>query len=239
MPNEILGEVASLLEEALNLHTSIRAVTLCTREGVVVASVSRDEEINPTILSTISAALVWAGITTFGTIGSSKPNYLVQSTPVSRVLTVLQTHFQMVAVISRGGDSGLGIEEMIPSLQSLGTRIEILMGSKENFDTGTILGRIVKAIPDITQAMVLTAEGLPIGSVGFRNDIEMAALIGSIFANGLTYSELTDTVFISSDDNNILIQRIDAQRLLAVVCHGLESEKISEKIRIVLDAGIG
>ncbi|MDF1540407.1 MAG: hypothetical protein P1Q69_16045 [Candidatus Thorarchaeota archaeon] len=239
MPNEILGEVATLLEEALNLHTSVRTVTLCTREGVVVASVSRDEDINPTILSTISAALVWAGMTTLGTIGSSKPNYLVQSTPVSRVLTVLQHHYQMVVVISRGGDSGLEIEELLPSFQSLGTRIEILMSSKENFDTGTILGRVVKAIPDITQAMVLTAEGLPIGSVGFRNDIEMAALIGSIFANGLTYSELTDTVFISSEENNVLIQRIDAQRLLAVVCHGLNSERISERVRAVLEAGIG
>jgi len=239
MPNEVLGEVAGLLEEALNLHNSIRAVTLCTREGVVVASVSRDEDIDPTVLSTISAALVWAGMTTLGTIGSSKPNYLVQTTPVSRILTILQHHFQMVVVVSKGGDSGLEIEDLIPSLQSLGTRIEILMSSREDFDTGTILGRIVKAIPDITQAMVLTAEGLPIGSVGFRNDIEMAALIGSIFANGLTYSELTEAIFISSDENNVLVQRIDEQRLLAVVCHERNSEIISEKVKSVVESMIG
>ncbi|MFW9850137.1 MAG: hypothetical protein ACFFF4_13450, partial [Candidatus Thorarchaeota archaeon] len=150
MPGEILGEVASLLEEALNIHSSVRSVVLCTREGVVVASVSRDEDMDPTLLSTVSAALVWASITTMGYVGAAKPTHLVQSTPVLRILTVLQHHFQLVVVISRADDSGFELEDLLPNFQSIGTRIEILMGSREGFSTGTILGRIVEAIPDIT-----------------------------------------------------------------------------------------
>ncbi|MCK5239998.1 MAG: hypothetical protein KAR33_10645 [Candidatus Thorarchaeota archaeon] len=238
MPGEILGEVAGLLEEALNIHTSVRSVVLCTREGVVVASVSRDEELDPTILSTVSAALVWASITTMGSVGGTRPTHLVQSTPVSRILTVLQHHFQLVVVISRADDSGLLIENVLPTFQSIGTRVEILMSSRKGFKTGTILGRIVEAIPDISQAMVLTAEGLPIGSVGFQNDIEMAALVGSIFANGLTYSDLTETIYISSEDNNVIVQRVDEKRLLAVVCKGDNSEKISEQVKNVIDSEV-
>ncbi len=143
MPGEILGEVADLLEKALNIHTSVRSVVLCTREGVVVASVSRDEELDPTILSTVSAALVWASITTMGSVGGTRPTHLVQSTPVSRILTVLQHHFQLVVVISRAGDSGLLIEDVLPTFQSIGTRVEILMSSRKGFKTGAILGRIV------------------------------------------------------------------------------------------------
>jgi predicted regulator of Ras-like GTPase activity (Roadblock/LC7/MglB family) len=238
MPGEILGEVASLLEEALNIHTSVRSIVLCTREGVVVASVSRDEELDPTILATVSAALVWASITTMGNIGGAKPTHLVQSTPVTRILTVLQHHFQLVVVITRADDSGFVLEEFLPSFQSIGTRVEILMSSREGFSTGTILGRVVEAIPDISQAMVLTSEGLPIGSVGFQNDIEIAALVGSIFANGLTYSELTDTIYISSDENNIIVQRMDDQRLMAVVCKGNDSERVCSQIREIIDTGV-
>jgi predicted regulator of Ras-like GTPase activity (Roadblock/LC7/MglB family) len=238
MPGEILGEVANLLEEALNSHSSIRAVVLCTREGVVVASVSRDDEIDPTLLSTVSAALVWASITTMGNVGSAKPTYLIQSTPVVRILTVLQHHFQLVVVISRADDSGILLEKLVPNFQSIGTRVEILMSSREGFKTGTVLGRIVEAIPDISQAMVLTSEGLPISSVGFQNDIEMAALIGSIFANGLTYSDLTDTIYISSNENNVIVQRIDEQRLLAVVCKGDDSEKVCVQVRNIIENGV-
>ncbi len=86
--------------------------------------------------------------------------------------------------------------------------------------------------------MVLTAEGLPIGSVGFQNDIEMAALVGSIFANGLTYSDLTETIYISSKDNNVIVHRVDDKRLLAVVCKGDNSEKISDQVKNVIDSGV-
>ncbi|MHA1908779.1 MAG: hypothetical protein ACW98Y_15875 [Candidatus Thorarchaeota archaeon] len=173
-----------------------------------------------------------------GNIGGAKPTYLVQSTPVVRVLTVMQHHFQLVVVISRADDSGFVLEKLLPTFQSIGTRVEILMSSREGFQTGTILGRIVEAIPDITQAMVLTSEGLPIGSVGFQNDIEMAALVGSIFANGLTYSNLTDTIYISSDENNVIVQRMDEQRLLAIVCKGNDSEGICEQVRSIIDSGV-
>ncbi|MFW9953436.1 MAG: hypothetical protein ACFFD3_02705 [Candidatus Thorarchaeota archaeon] len=237
MPGSVLAEVATLLEEALKLHKAIRGVVLCTKEGVVVASVSKDDEINPTLLSTVSAALVWAGNTTLNLISGSRPSYLIQTTPVIRILTLLQQHFQIVVVLSRADDSELIIEELLPTLQSLGTRIEILMSSRKGFETSTILGRIVEAMPDVTQAMVLTAEGLPIGSVGFQNDIEIAALVGSIFANGMTFSDLTDTIFISSEEINVVVQKIDDQRLLAVVCKGDSSEGISERIKEITEIG--
>jgi predicted regulator of Ras-like GTPase activity (Roadblock/LC7/MglB family) len=237
MPEKVLGEVAGLLEEVLGLHSSIRSVVLCTREGVVVASVSRDEEVNPTLLSTISAALVWAGTTTMNNVGSSKPSYLIQSSHVERVLTVLQHQSQLVVVCSRADDAGLRVFDLVTPIHSIGTRIEILMDSVKAMGTGTILGKIVETIPDISQAMVLTIEGLPIGSIGFKNDIEIAALAGSIFANGQTYSDITDTITIASKDTSIIIQKLDEKRLLVIVSKNGNNEAIATRIKDMIEVG--
>ena len=238
MPGDILAEVANLLEDALHLHSSVRGVVVSTREGVVVASVSLDETIDPTLLATISAALVWASTSTLENISGEKPTHLLHDAGVNRVLIVLQHQYQLVTVISKADDAGLILKELISSLQSIGTRIEILMRSTKSFGTGTILGNIVEAIPSVTQAMVLTIEGLPIGSIGFRNDIEVAALAGSIFANGLTYSESTEGILIVSEETNIVIQKLDDKRLLAVVTKGEDSESISKRIRDIVQAGV-
>lgn len=238
MAGEILAEVANLLEDALQLHSSLRGVILCTREGVVVASLSRDETIDPTILSTISAALVWASTTTMENISGHKPTHLIHDAGVNRVLIVLQHQYQLVNVISKADDAGLTIIDLIESLHAIGTRIEILMRSTKSFGSGTILGKIVEAIPSVSQAMVLTTEGLPIGSIGVKNDIEVAALLGSIFANGLTYSQSTDGIVIGSKELDIIIQKLDDKRLLAVVLKGEEPEKISERIKEIVQAGI-
>ncbi|MFW9978068.1 MAG: hypothetical protein ACFFEJ_08325 [Candidatus Thorarchaeota archaeon] len=238
MAGEILAEVANLIEDALQLHSSLRGVVLSTREGVVVASVSRDESMNPTLLSTVSAALVWASTTTLDNISGNKPTHLIHNAGVNRVLIVLLHQYQLVTVISRADDAGLQMRDLIESLQSIGTRIEILMRSTKSFGSGTILGMIVEAIPSVSRGMVLTLEGLPIGSIGFANDIEVAALAGSIFANGLTYSEATDTIVIGSKDINVIIQKLDEKRLLAVVVNVEDSEAIADRIKEIIQAGI-
>ncbi len=238
MAGVILAEVATLLEDALKLHTSIRGVVLSTREGVVVASVSRDETMDPTILSTVSAALVWASSTTMENISSQKPTHLIHNAGVNRVLIVLQHQYQLVTVISKADDAGLLMKDLIEGLQSIGTRIEILMRSTKSFGSGTILGQIVEAVPSVSQGLVLTIEGLPIASIGFTNDIEVAALAGSIFANGLTYSESTETIIIGSKGLDIVIQKLDEKRLLAVVLKGVDSEKTANRIKEIIEAGI-
>ncbi len=238
MPGDILADVASLLEDALQIHSSLRGVVLSTREGVVVASVSRDETIDPTLLATISAALIWASSTTLDNIAGEKPTHLIHNAGVNRVLIVLLHQYQLVTVISKADDAGLVLKELVASLQSIGTRIEILMRSTRSFGSGTILGNIVEAIPSVSQAMVLTIEGLPIGSIGFRNDIEVAALAGSIFANGLTYSESTEAILIGSEETNVIIQKLDDKRLLAVVVKGEDSESISKRIKDLVQAGV-
>jgi len=228
---DTLGEVTGLLKDALQLHRAIRCVVLATKEGVVVASVSRDEENDPRLLSTVSAALSWAGSTTLSQIGNKVPSYLIHSTPVERILTFVQPHYHLVLVVSRADDSGFDMNQFRTSFQSLLTRIEILMGAHSEFGKETILGRIVKSIPQINQAMVLTQEGMPLGSVGFDNDVEVAALTSSIFSNGLTFSPQTNYISVNAEDINLLVMRIDEKRLLVAVCKGPSPEILSSRVR--------
>ncbi len=238
MAGDILAKVANLLEEAINYHTSIRGVILSTREGVVVASLSEDETIDPTLLATVSAALVWASMTTMGNISSTKPTHLIHDAGVNRILIVLQHQYQMVSVVSKGADQGLDFDALKSVLQSIGTRIEILMRSTQSFVSGSILGRLVEAFPNISQAIVLTTEGLPIASIGFKNDIEVAALAGSIFANGLTYSDATEGIIIGSDEMNFIIQKLDDKRVLAAAIKDADVEHVVERIREMIQSGI-
>ncbi len=236
MSDSILAEVADLLENALNLHPALIGVVLSTREGVVVASVLREETIEPTVLSTVSAALVWSSITTMSNISRPKPSHLIHYAGSETVLIVLQHQYQLVCVFSDSQDDE--IYSIITELQSIGTRIEILMRSAEDFGSGTILGRVVEAIPTVDQGMVLTIEGMPISSIGLKNDIEIAALIGSIFANGLTYSELTDSIIIGSEDIDMIIQKLDEKRLLVVIVKDEDSKSVCKRINEIIQAGI-
>jgi predicted regulator of Ras-like GTPase activity (Roadblock/LC7/MglB family) len=238
MAGDILAKVANLLEEAINYHTSIRGVILSTREGVVVASLSQDETIDPTLLATVSAALVWASMTTLANISSSKPTHLIHDAGVNRILIVLQHQYQMVTVISKAADQGLDIEELKSTIQSIGTRIEILMRSTQSFISGSILGRLVETFPSVSQALVLTTEGLPIASIGFKNDIEVAALAGSIFANGMTYSEATEGIIIGSDEMNFIIRKLDDKKVLAVAIKHADVERVVERIKEMIESGI-
>jgi hypothetical protein len=113
--------------------------------------------------------------------------------------------------------------------------MELVMGSTRAFGKQTILGTIVEQIPEITQAILLTIEGLPLGSVGFNDDIEVAGLLSSLFANGLTYSDVSHTISIDNSKIRLLITRIDETRLLATVCGGPSPEKLAEKVQQVLD----
>lgn len=238
MLGKTLGEVTDLLQDALAIHRAVRSVVLCTKEGVVVASVSRDENKDPRILSTVSAALAWAGTTTLSHVGDTKPTYLLQTTPIERIITILQPHYNLVVVTSRADDSGFAVDSFLPSFQSLATRIEIIMGSHSTFGKETILGMLVQAIPEITQAMVLTIEGLPLGSVGFANDIEVAALASSIYANGQTFAPETETLSINSDDTDLLVHRIDETRLLAVICRGPKPDLLCQRVLDVIQTQV-
>ncbi len=238
MLGKTLGEVTGLLEDAMKLHRAIRSVILCTKEGVVVASVSRDEDRDPRVLATVAAALAWAGTQTLLQVGDSRPTYLIQTTPIERIITVLQPHYNLVVLTSRADDSGFRLESFLPSFQSLATRVEIIMGSHSEFGKETILGKLVQAIPDINKAMVLTVEGLPLGSVGFDNHIEVAALASSIYANGQTFAPETETLTINSDNADLLVHRIDETRLLAVICKGPKPDLLCQRVLDVIQTQV-
>ena len=238
MPGDTLGEVASLLEEALKVHRSVKQIVLCTKEGVVVAAVSKEGDADPKVLATVSAALVWGGTSTLSHLEHSLPTHLIHTTTIERVLTIIQPHYQLVVVLSRANDAGLDLNQMVPIFQSLATRMELVMGSTRDFGEQTILGKIVEQIPDVTQAILLTIEGLPLGSVGFNDAIEVSGMIASLYANGLTYSEVTHTISVDTPDMKLVITRVDESRLLAVVCRGPDSEEIAQKVRFVLDTTV-
>lgn len=109
------------------------------------------------------------------------------------------------------------------------------MGSTSAFGKQTVLGTIVEEIPEVTKGVLLTIDGLPLGSVGFKDEVEVAGLIGSLFANGLTYSEVTDSISLQTADLRLLITRVDETRLLAVVCPGPNPGEVAQKVRSILD----
>ena len=238
MPGDTLGEVASLLEEALKVHRSVKQIVLCTKEGVVVAAVSKEGDADPKVLATVSAALVWGGSSTLSHLNHSLPTHLVHTTSIERVLTIIQPHYQLIVVLSRANDAGLNLTQFVPAFQSLATRMELVMGSTRDFGEQTILGKIVEQIPDVTQAILLTIEGLPLGSVGFNDAIEVSGMVASLYANGLTYSDVTHTISVDTPNLKLVITRVDESRLLAVVCKGPDSDVIAEKVRLVLDTTV-
>jgi len=229
-----LSEVANLLEDALNIHQSVRQVVLSTQEGVVVASVSKAEDKDPRLLATVSAALQWAGSTTLSHINKGKPIVMLQSTRIEQVLTVLQPQYQLTAVLSRGADANLDVSEIIPAFQSIATRIQLLMGVSFDYGGESILGKIVEAVPEVSQAILLTMDGLPLGAVGFENHVEVAALASSMFANGLTFSDHTDAIIVSSEMTDLLVAKVDDKRLLLVACHGSGSGEQCKRVRELL-----
>ena len=238
MPGDTLGEVASLLEEALRAHRSVKQAVLCTKEGVVVAAVSREGDADARVLATVSAALVWGGSTALGHIKRSGPTHIIQTTSIERILTVVQPHYQLVVVLSKADDAGLNLDTIVPTFQSLATRMELVMGSTRAFGKQTILGTIVEQIPEITQTILLTIEGLPLGSVGFNDEIEVAGLLSSLFANGLTYSDVSHTISVDTSEMRLLITRIDENRLLAVVCGGPNPEELAQRVQQALDGSV-
>lgn len=238
MPGETLGEVATLLEETLKVHRSVKNAVLCTKEGVVVAAVARGGEVDSRVVATVSSALVWGGASALTHLKTSGPTHLVHTTSIERILTIVQPHYHLVVIISRADDAGFNLEPLIPAFQSLATRMELVMSSTIAFGKQTILGTIVEEIPEVTQGVLLTIEGLPLGSVGFEDEVEMAGLMGSLFANGLTYSEVTNTISVDTDGMKLLITRVDESRLLAVVCPGPNSNEIAQKVRLLLDGAV-
>ncbi|MFX1481884.1 MAG: hypothetical protein ACFFCP_01700 [Promethearchaeota archaeon] len=235
MSGETLGEVAALLEETLKVHRSVKNAVLCTKEGVVVAAVARGGEEDPSIVATVSSALVWGGSSALTHLKAAAPTHLIHSTTIERILTIVQPHYHLIVIISRADDAGLHLESMIPTFQSLATRMELVMSSTAAFGKQTILGTIVEEIPEVTKGILLTIDGLPLGSVGFKDEVEVAGLVGSLFANGLTYSEVTDTIAVDTVGTRLLITRVDEARLLAVVCPGPKPDEIAQKVRLLLD----
>lgn len=235
MSGETLGEVAALLEETLKVHRSVKNAVLCTKEGVVVAAVARGGEADPSIVATVSSALVWGGSSALTHLKAAAPTHLIHSTTIERILTIVQPHYHLIVIISRADDAGLHLESMIPTFQSLATRMELVMSSTAAFGKQTILGTIVEEIPEVTKGILLTIDGLPLGSVGFKDEVEVAGLVGSLFANGLTYSEVTDTISVDTVGTRLLITRVDEARLLAVVCPGPKPDEIAQKVRLLLD----
>ncbi|MFW9793732.1 MAG: hypothetical protein ACFFEE_05500 [Candidatus Thorarchaeota archaeon] len=235
MPGETLGEVAALLEETLKVHRSVKNAVLCTKEGVVVAAVARGGEIDPRIIATVSSALVWGGASALLHLKTSGPTHLIHTTSIERILTIVQPHYHLIVIISKADDAGLNLESLIPTFQSLATRMELVMGSTSAFGKQTILGTIVEEIPEVTTGVLLTIEGLPLGSVGFKDEVEVAGLVASLFANGLTYSGVTNTISVDAEETRLLITRVDETRLLAVVCPGPKPDEIAQRVRLLLD----
>ncbi|UCE09560.1 MAG: hypothetical protein JSW61_11390 [Candidatus Thorarchaeota archaeon] len=238
MAGETLTQVTGLLQDVLDIHEYVNHVVLSTKEGVVVAAVARKEEISPHILSTVAAAITWAGASMLTQVGSERPMQYHHSTDKHLILSLIQDNYQLVVVFEKHYGFEKVIDDNLPVLQSLATRVELLMGSSPEFREETILGKIVKAIPEISQAMLITSEGMPVGSVGFRNQIEAAALAGSMFANGLTLSQTTDWLVMNTNEVRLIIARVDDARLLVVIARGDASARVVQRIKDFLDAGI-
>ncbi|MHA1636918.1 MAG: hypothetical protein ACTSUB_02780 [Candidatus Thorarchaeota archaeon] len=233
MASDTLAEVTNLLEETLNLDKTIQSVVLCSREGVVVASVSQIDTFNPGMLATISAAMAFASTSTISLIGESKPTYIQLCTSIERIILIVQPKYQLVVISSLDQPDSV-VDKLIAKLESIAVRVEILMGGHGLFSGETILEKIVKVIPEIKQAMILTNEGLPVEAVGIEKSIEMGALIGSIYANGLTYSQGTDSISISGDNITILLNRIDETRLLVVLFRGSKTTVSCKQVKDLL-----
>ncbi|MHA1950785.1 MAG: hypothetical protein ACXAAO_14650 [Candidatus Thorarchaeota archaeon] len=236
MPGETLGEIATLLEETLEVHRSVKNAVLCTKEGVVVAAVARGGEVDPRVIATVSSALVWGGASALTHLKTTGPTHVIHTTTIERILTIVQPHYHLSVIISRADDAGLNLDPLVPAFQSLATRMELVMGSTTAFGKQTILGTVVEEIPEVTQGVLLTIDGLPLGSVGFNDEVEVAALVASLFANGLTYSDVTNTISVDTVGTRLLITRVDDSRLLGVVCPGSNPDEIAQKVRLLLDS---
>ncbi len=221
---EMLTQVAELLGGILELHDHIEHVILCTREGVIVTAVARRERVDPRVLATVTSAIAWAGNTTFEKMSQGPPETILLTTADERIVALSQGGHHLVLVFSPPQVSDTELSSMLPSVRAAGARIEILMRSARSQAESDILGNIFKLVPNVTRAMLLTVDGLPLGSVGFENEIELAGLIGSMFANGLTFSETTDHIVLESGDYSLLIVRVDEARLLAVTLTGERRE---------------
>ncbi len=230
LSTEMLTKVADLLGDVLTASGSIKNAVLCTQEGVVVAAASKREDVDPRMLATVSAALAWVGRTTLEKVSKSTPTHVSLVTPQYRVFIVIQTNYYLIAVVNREDDDSFDINEHLPLLKSITARIELLMTSAQEFSTANLLGNVVRQIPGVTRAMLLTLDGLPLGAVGFDDEIEVAGLVGSIFANGLTFSSKTDYVVLQSEENNLLVARVDETRLLAVIFKDGGAPNICEQI---------
>jgi predicted regulator of Ras-like GTPase activity (Roadblock/LC7/MglB family) len=235
---ETLREITDLLEETMKVHKSVRSSVLSTKEGIVVAAASKDDKLDPYVIATVNAALVWAGTTTLGHIDKMTPTHLLHSTSIERILTILQPHYQLIIIISRADDEGFDLNKSIPTFQSIATRMELVMATSGVAEREFILEKLVKSIPDITKAMLVTLDGLPVNSVGFDNYIEVAGLTGSIFANGLTFSEKTNAITIHSEKNSLFITKIDEQRLLVVVLPAAKYTILRDRINDLIQEAI-
>lgn len=235
---ETLREITDLLEETMEVHKSVRSSVLSTKEGIVVAAASKDDNLDPYVIATVNAALVWAGTTTLEHIDRMEPTHLLHSTPIEQILTILQPHYQLIITISRADDEGFNLIESIPTFQSIATRMELAMAASGATEREFILEKVVEAIPDITKAMLVTLDGLPVNSVGFDDHIEVAGLAGSIFANGLTFSDKTDSITIHSDKISLFITKVDEKRLLVVVLPTPKYVKLRDRINTLIQDAI-
>ncbi len=216
LSSAMLIKVTELLGTALESHVAIKDAVLCTQEGVIVAAASKHQDLDPRIIATVSAAIAWVGRTTLEKVTASTPTHVTLVTPHNQVLILVQANYYIILVISNDESTPFVLSEHIQLLKSLAAQIELLMTTDPEFVTANILGRVVQSIPGVIGVMLLTIDGLPLGSVGFEDDIEIAGLVGSLFANGLTFSKHTDHILLESETNNLLIVRVDEKRLLAV-----------------------
>ncbi len=238
MSEHILGEVARLLESTISMDDCIRAVVLSTREGVVVASVSRDDSVIPDVTATVSAALVWAGDAAMDKVTGGTPDCLVHTTETETVLIVVGRDFHIVVVLRRNCTSRLDIERLIPVARSAVSRAEMLMGSAEEFAREDLLSMLMASFPEVERAMLVTLDGLPVMAAGLADSVEVAGLAASIFANGLTYSIATRWVVVRAGAYSLLVIRVDEQRLLVAGTHANRPEELCQRIVDLLQSGL-
>ncbi len=234
---DTLSRLYTLLSESLDIHPGITNAILSTREGAVVASVSRVSETDPRLLATVTAATLWAGNNILSKIRATEMEYLLQVTETETVLTVIQSHYCMTFVFEQTRDQ-LDIPSILSHLRSIVTRVELIMATERGPPVERLIDNLVKNILQITQAILLTQDGLPLSSVGLKNETETAAQIASIFANSRTFSESTSHTIISSQNIDLLIVRIDDNRLLAVICKGNSGMQIIDSVLQVVNSSL-
>ncbi|MEM2143447.1 MAG: hypothetical protein QXS20_02930 [Candidatus Thorarchaeota archaeon] len=210
------------MREAMITYPGITRVLLCNREGIVITAIHRDTEIDPRPIATVSAATAWAASSLLLHLGKKGPNHILLVNHQESLVVLLEPDCYLVFLLdTRASPPGVEMMSYVARLHTLAERVQEIVCSQIGPVQRDLATLISQRIPEAEHVMVLTADGLPLSSLNLPDDIEVAALAGSAFANGITFSEQTDHLIMGSENMTVLVARLDSSRLLLVAGAGL------------------